>query len=632
MAVYDEAGNSRVYYASELSSLGFQTSFSIVDQPVTTATLTAPALLTEGNDLSDALGLALSNPSQRTGTVSVTIVSDGPNAAGAADVAMAASTTIYSLTGGSNAITIALPTMSVLNDQLAEGDETITLRITAPGQVFDNGTDTKLVTITLRDNDQRGTDGADRLTGSGIADELFGLVGDDMLLGEGGDDLLDGGTGADTVLGGAGDDVVRFSAMRSGGTPAAIGLVDGGEGADTVDLRGVSASLVTVRLPSGEEVLGAQIGEQQFEFRNVERVLFGAGGDYVATVPSFWKPIELRAGDGNDYLVGRGAMRLYGEGGDGRFSIAASDGPVGAGLVDGGEGVDDLGVNLGFTIDLAAGTAVAGGASYTVAGIENVNVLTGGRATTVRGDEGGNLFRVGSWGDDGRSGVLFDGRGGADTLLGSVGADTLLGGSGDDTLSGGLGNDVLDGGDGVDTVTYADAARGVTVRLDLGPRETGEGVDRFVSVERVVGSAFADFIYGSTGRQELFGGAGDDRLLGLDGNDLIVGGAGRDQITGGAGADTFRFDDVGDFAAGTALDTVSDFSRTDGDKIDLTGVVDGAFRFLGTGSFSKSGMAELRYTATNSALVELDLDGNGVADARFRVSGQFQLEAGDFLL
>ena len=62
------------------------------------------------------------------------------------------------------------------------------------------------------------------------------------------------------------------------------------------------------------------------------------------------------------------------------------------------------------------------------------------------------------------------------------------------------------------------------------------------------------------------GGNGDDILIGGSGSDILDGGPGNDTLTGGPGADTFVF------ATGYNSDTITDFSQTDGDKIDLTGV------------------------------------------------------------
>jgi len=87
------------------------------------------------------------------------------------------------------------------------------------------------------------------------------------------------------------------------------------------------------------------------------------------------------------------------------------------------------------------------------------------------------------------------------------------------------------------------------------------------------GTAAADVIRGNAGNDMLRGGDGGDTLsgdLGIDqlfgdaGSDRLVGGAGADMLTGGAGNDFFIF------GSGSGADTVADFARSDGDKIDLT--------------------------------------------------------------
>ena len=66
------------------------------------------------------------------------------------------------------------------------------------------------------------------------------------------------------------------------------------------------------------------------------------------------------------------------------------------------------------------------------------------------------------------------------------------------------------------------------------------------------------------GIENLTGGANDDILGGNDRANKLDGGGGNDRLTGGGGSDTFIFkEDEGS-------DTVTDFSRFDRDKIDLT--------------------------------------------------------------
>ena len=60
-----------------------------------------------------------------------------------------------------------------------------------------------------------------------------------------------------------------------------------------------------------------------------------------------------------------------------------------------------------------------------------------------------------------------------------------------------------------------------------------------------------------------------------DGDDFLSGGIGPTASNGGAGADIFHFDAT---ALDGSTDTISDFSMTDGDVIDIRDVLDGAAR------------------------------------------------------
>jgi surface adhesion protein len=84
----------------------------------------------------------------------------------------------------------------------------------------------------------------------------------------------------------------------------------------------------------------------------------------------------------------------------------------------------------------------------------------------------------------------------------------------------------------------------------------------------------ADKLIGNVGDDILFGQGGNDVLSGGAGNDILVGGKGNDTLTGGAGADTFVWL-KGDTNTGTGVDTVTDFKHGDGDKLDLSDLLQG---------------------------------------------------------
>ncbi|MGY6036812.1 retention module-containing protein [Aeromonas sp. AE23HZ002T15] len=74
----------------------------------------------------------------------------------------------------------------------------------------------------------------------------------------------------------------------------------------------------------------------------------------------------------------------------------------------------------------------------------------------------------------------------------------------------------------------------------------------------------------------LFGSSGDDRILGGLGDDVLRGGQGNDTLTGGAGSDLFVWGSGDEGTTGQpALDTITDFNPTQGDKLDLADLLKG---------------------------------------------------------
>jgi Ca2+-binding RTX toxin-like protein len=173
-------------------------------------------------------------------------------------------------------------------------------------------------------------------------------------------------------------------------------------------------------------------------------------------------------------------------------------------------------------------------------------------ATNVlKGTRGNDTLRVTERTDQAWT---VDGGAGNDTLYGGAGADTLIGGSGDDVIFG-LPDDVrLDGGLGYDTLDLSLAAGPVRYlgsfggQLTYWPDSTPETYAVAAGFERVVGSAYADWLIGGSNADTLEGAAGADHLDGGLGNDVLAGGEGGDYFefsTRSGGADR-----VVDFAMG----------------------------------------------------------------------------------
>lgn len=144
----------------------------------------------------------------------------------------------------------------------------------------------------------------------------------------------------------------------------------------------------------------------------------------------------------------------------------------------------------------------------------------------------------------------------ANILTGTNGADQIFGFGGNDTLRGLAGNDFISAGNGDDTV-FAGAGDDVV----LG----GNGADQ------LFGENGDDVILAGNGNDHVVGGRGDDVIDGGDGNDVLIGGRGADLVTGGDGADVFTFNLLAE-SRGANVDTILDFSRAEGDKVDLRGL------------------------------------------------------------
>jgi Ca2+-binding RTX toxin-like protein len=529
-------------------------------------------------------------------------------------------------------------------------------------------------------------------TGDG-ADTLTGGSGSDSLNAAGGDDVLDGGTGSDTLAGGLGTDLMRldygaatagvvntlsidpaggFSGSFSGGSSA---LSTAFSGVERFDVRTGSGN-DSLHTGSGDDTLDAGVGSDTVDAgagTDLLRVDYGsattavtaggygpsAGGGLsgqisdgsAARTVGFTgvERFDVTGGAGRDTLSGdAGADRLAGGGGNDTLN-----GGGGNDTMEGGAGLDTAsyaGASAGVSVRIASGAQDTGGAGVdTLVGIENL------------------------------LGSAFD-----DVLLGDGGSNLLSGGLGNDFFNGGNGDDTLNGSGGRDAVSYTGLgiSAGVTVDLALaGPQVTGgAGTDTLSSIEDLIGTSFddvlrgtatantlrgqsgADLLYGQGGRDllqglsgadtlqggtdadTLYGGLDDDLLLGEDGadrlngeagGDTLIGGLGADRLNGGAGADRFVYASVAESTA-TGRDLIADFSRADGDLIDLSAIDavegggDDAFSFVSAFTGVAGQLVALDKGAYS--LVLADTDGDRRADLVIYVSGADPLVAGDFVL
>jgi hypothetical protein len=486
-----------------------------------------------------------------------------------------------------------------------------------------------------------GTEGADRMDGTGSADTMTGLAGNDTLYGNNGDDVLDGGAGDDLLYGGNHQDVLSGGAGndRLEGN-SGHDILAGGAG-DDVLIGGTGNDTYRWGLGDGADVIGSVYDRYR---ANTTSVLeFGPGvapedlsgersGNHLVlsletgetlTVHNFfhgdgrYRPVqEARFEDGTEWSYADLAQLTFG-------------GTEGADRMDGTGSADTM-------------TGLAG--NDTLYGNNGDDVLDGGA--------GDDLLYGGNHQD------VLSGGAGNDRLEGNSGHDILAGGAGDDVLIGGTGNDTYRWGlgDGADVIgsVYDRYRANTTSVLEFGPGvapedlsgersgnhlvlslETGEtltvhnffhGDGRYRPVQearfedgtewsyadlaqltfggtegadRMDGTGSADTMTGLAGNDTLYGNNGDDVLDGGAGDDLLYGGNHQDVLSGGAGNDRLEGNSGHDILAGGA-----------GDDVLIGGTGNDTYRWgLGDGA-DVIGSVYDRYRANTTSVLEF---GPGVA-------------------
>jgi Ca2+-binding RTX toxin-like protein len=218
---------------------------------------------------------------------------------------------------------------------------------------------------------------------------------------------------------------------------------------------------------------------------------------------------------------------------------------------------------------------------------------------------------------------ILRGKGGNDNIGGFDGNDRIEGGSGNDYLGGGAGNDEIIGGEGNDTAAFSGS--------------------NFVIADLVSGTAGGSLTVGSdrlSGIENLEGTINNDRLAGDAKANRLTGDMGADELLGRGGADRFVYYYTDD-SLPTAVDRILDFSRSQKDKIDLSGVDaneqasgDQAFKFVGQGPFTDVGQLRV-FQENGSTVVEANTDTTGLtngAEMRIEIASSVKFQATDFVL
>ena len=430
-----------------------------------------------------------------------------------------------------------------------------------------------------------GTDtftGVNAVMGSMFADTFSGSGANENFMGLAGDDFIDGKGGFDTAQ-------YANLTFTTGGISVhlAAGTVTGDASSGTDTLRSIEAIQGTNFIDTYDAI---NFG--------VTAAIDPATGLPYANVGNNGTFNQFEGMGGNDIITGNGNTRLIYANATGPVTITFSlngwtsttSGASGTVTGDGSVGTDTF-----------SGVGSVSGSSFadTITGSNNPNNTSedfSGRAGNDFIDGKGGFDRAFYNNDGTASGIQVDLASGVVTGDAAIGTDTLrsveairgtafadtyvatnFGVSGPNlgdfgTLNefeGLAGNDAITG-NGNTRIAFYNALDGVTVDLAAGNSHgtasgdvAGTGTDTFTGVNAVRGSSFADVILGDDNANTLDG---------RDGNDRIDGRGGADTLTGGNGSDTFVYADGG------GADTITDFDRSQGDTIDLTGL-SGIFTF-----------------------------------------------------
>ena len=164
------------------------------------------------------------------------------------------------------------PEGSILQADLGDGDDTLTMSGTLPMQV-DGGPGNDIISGGPADEVLRGGAGDDKLLGGGGNDTLIAAAGNDTLTGDAGDDTLQAGDGNDSLDGGGGNDTLTAGAGDD--------TLAGGDGNDRLEAgKGVDA----LDAGGGNDVLLSAEGE--FTGTREKSIACGAGDDRLTTGPA----------------------------------------------------------------------------------------------------------------------------------------------------------------------------------------------------------------------------------------------------------------------------------------------------------------------------------------------------------
>ena len=440
-------------------------------------------------------------------------------------------------------------------------------------------------------------------------------------------------TGLQTAIGGDGDDLYFVS-------DGAMVVEASGEGYDTVvfadfdftipdNVEYVRNSVYSNNIPF---VVSGNAQDNEVYIYQVRGNVSGGDGD--DTINTFRSRDTVDGGNGDDFIRTLSGTKNTLIGGSGRDTVLGGDrtddisgdveddilvgdlvletegGAFVAGrhlVIDGASTILSISGSIDLLPYFPAASSIGGLPDFDAIGGDDT-IDAGAGNDIVLGQGGDHLIDGGS-GDDtlfGNGGVdQLWGRSGDDIIIGASGNDSIWGHSGADSINGGIGDDQLSAGTGNDTIFGAqgnDLIRGeggddqINAGTGADTIYGGTGADTIEAAscdDILAGQGGNDQLFGGLGADSLSGGGGEDELYGQGGNDTLNGDTGNDLLSGGSGTDLFVFQ------SGWGHDTITDFSTTAPEQIDLSGIS------------SATGLSALS-VVQNGSDVMIALDGNSL--------------------
>ncbi|TXG84730.1 MAG: calcium-binding protein [Sphingomonadales bacterium] len=354
-------------------------------------------------------------------------------------------------------------------------------------------------------------------------DTAYGYGGNDILLGNDDLDYLYGGTGNDTYVFNPGDGY-NFNENN----PDQI-IENLNEGTDKVIFgEGITVTNIYAWTDTSGGLTINYDGD--YDLITIVGGIAGGGTQYASTVGSYTEQVIFN--DGTTWNLTAGLTIRNNDIGRSLYGSNYAD------TIEGGSELDTfVGYNGNDTYVFKAGDG------YNAYNTEMVYEATGGGTDKIKFEAGINPNDIYMWTDyTGNLTIKY----GTDDLL-TIGGSVVGGGTAYASKV----------GQHLEQIVFADNSTwSLTSGLHLRNDDNGRSM------------------YGTNSADTIEGGAASDTLYGYNGNDVLYGGAGGDSLTGGAGADRFAWK-VADIASYTS-DTITDYSKSGGDKLDISDLLDGA--------------------------------------------------------